>query len=339
MSYSIDREIARFARLAGATADAVTLEPLCEHGVLVTPRRGGLVRAPAKRVALTLMGITHGNESAGLAVINQLLAQLVSGVVHLRIPVALLLGNPPASLAGKRFLDRDLNRSFNRGKSQLREERRALELEAVLRETAYFVDYHQVTRRSGRPFFIFPYQPKSFAFARAIGPRHTVVTHWGKPFSAEGMCSDEYVNSFGGTGISFELGQNGFDAYQIAVGVEAGLQAIRAVTEQLERGSFGDPLGLDGEECGDLFTWAEIVPWPEGSYVELRAEWNNFDVVGLGETVGLVDGVPLTARHAGRMLFPKYLTREEQKALASRPTELFRIMREIAVSELPAASG
>lgn len=335
MSYSIDREITRFNKLAASRSDHVTIEPLCDQAVLVTPRSRQLLHPPGKRVALALLGITHGNEWAGIAVINQILGRVLAGSVDLRIPVAFLLGNPAAAVVNKRFLDRDLNRSFNRSQAVLREERRALELADILQDTAYLLDFHQVTRRSDRPFFIFPFNSKSYAFARAIGPRHTVVTHWGRPFSSEGMCSDEFVISRGGTGISFELGQNGFDHYQIAVGVDAGLEALRVVTEQMAHGQFLDPLNLAEEETGELYTWAEIAPWPERGYVELRADWNNFDRVQLGEVIGTIDQEPILAQNAGRMLFPKYLTREEQAALTVRPTELFRIMRPISPADLP----
>lgn len=336
MIYSIERELQRFARFSHETVGAFKLESVCDHGLLITPKRGGVVRAPGKRIALTLQGITHGNELAGLAVINQILHQILSGLIDLRIPLALVLGNPAAAQANRRFLDRDLNRSFRREQQSLREERRASELAVVLGDSAYLVDFHQVTRPSDRPFFIFPYQAKNYAFARAIGPRHTIVTHWGKPFSSEGMCTDEYVNSCGGTGISFELGQNGFDAYQIAVGVEAGLEAIRAVTAQLERGDWGHQNAvLTPADYGELYTWAEIAPWPEGMYVELRPHWRNFDLVQENDHIATVDGQAMFAKTAGRMLFPKYLTRTDQASLASRPSELYRLVRAIQDKDLP----
>ena len=335
MSYSIEREIARFRQVTRVRSAAVSIAPVCEHGLLVTPRHGELLSAEGKSVTLALLGITHGNEWACIAVINQILARILAGAVPLMTSVAFLLGNPAAAQQNRRFLERDLNRSFNRQQTGLREEQRALELAGVLRDTSYLVDFHQVTRKSDRPFFIFPYNPRSYAFARAIGPRHTVVTHWGKPFSNEGMCSDEFVISCGGTGISFELGQNGFDHYQIAVGVNAGLEAIRVVGELLGEGQARDPLALAPEETGELYTWAEIVAWPETGYVELRPEWNNFDCIEQGESLGTIDGKQMPAHHAGRILFPKYLTRDEQAKLTSRPTELIRIMRPISSADLP----
>lgn len=334
MSYTIEREIARFESFQGVSGQ-VKAERLCDFGILVSPKSGALKGKGAKDIALTLMGITHGNETAGIAVLNQLLALLSSGAVRLQIPVAFLLGNPWAARENKRFLERDLNRSFARKDPRAKEELRARDLMAVLARTDFIVDFHQTTKQSDRPFFIFPYSKPSFAFARELAPRQTIVTHWGKSFSVEGMCSDEYVNSQGGTGISVELGQNGFDPYQIGGGVEAGLWAIRTVTDRWQ-GGVGDPFAKGrADNDPELYTWASIVPWPEAGFVDLDEGWTNFKPVEAGQRLGTVDGEVLKAPAAGRMLFPKYLTRDQQRVLDSRPTELCRIMKRIGIEDLP----
>jgi hypothetical protein len=270
-------------------------------------------------------------------VLNGLLALLNRGAVNLRLPVAFLLGNPWAAKENKRFLERDLNRSFNRKDPAAAEELRARDLGAVLKDTAYIVDYHQTSRVSERPFFIFPYGRRSLAFARAVGPRQTIVTHWGRPFSSEGMCSDEFVNSQGGTGISLELGQNGFDPYQIAVGIECGLWALRTVTDELE-GRAKDAHPVETRRAAteaEIYTWADIMPWPAAGTVALDEGWYNFRDVARGQRLGTLDGKPLLATVDGKMLFPKYLTAEQQRQLESRPTELCRIMKRINEVELP----
>lgn len=334
MSYTIEREIARFESFQGSSGE-VKAERLCDYGILVSPRTGALPAKGKKDIALTLMGITHGNETAGIAVLNSLLALLSSGSLRLEIPVAFLLGNPWAAREDKRFLERDLNRSFNRAHPEAKEERRAAELAEVLKRTDFIVDFHQTTKPSDRPFFIFPYTKPSFAFARELAPRQTIITHWGKPFSVEGMCSDEYVNSQGGTGISLELGQNGFDPYQIGGGVESGIWAMRTVTDRW-KGGHPDPFArARADNDPEIYTWAGVVPWPEEGFVDLDEGWTNFKPVEAGQRMGTVDGKPLVAPVGGRMLFPKYLTRDQQRALESRPTELCRIMKRIETRDLP----
>jgi hypothetical protein len=334
MFYDIEREIARFedlfSRLPALRAGELSVERLCAHGYLVKPTRTAVSVPGQKRIALALMGLTHGNEWAGAAVVANLAALMASGQLTPGAPTAFFLGNTAAGRENKRFLDRDMNRSFGRKTRELREEARAAELAAVLKDAAFFLDYHQVSRPSDRPFFIFPYSKASFDLARAIAPRKTVVTHWGKPFSSEGMCSDEFVNGQGGVGLSLELGQNGFDPYQIAVGVEAGIWAMRAVLPEMQ------PFGrlVAGEE-GEIFTWAEIMPWPDGEYVELVEGLTNFKMLQPGERVGTVDGKPIVTATGGRVLFPKYMTRDQQKTMETRPTELLRVMKKITEIDLP----
>lgn len=334
MTFPIHREIERFERFISQPPRQLTIERLDEFGVLVKPQASNRFNAnfpDGKDIGLVLMGLTHGNEWAGGAIINEILGHIAAGNVVLDIPVAFVLGNPWAARANKRFIERDLNRSFAKAEPKACEELRAKVLTPILKRTAYLVDYHQTSRESDRAFFIFPYAKPSFAFARAMAPRLTIVTHWGKPFSAEGMCTDEFVNSQGGVGVSLEVGQNGLDPYQIAVGVDAGLWAIRAASDLL-RGT--QPAERERSEP-EIYTWAEIMPWPKTGVVELNAGWSNFRDVALGERLGTVGGGPLTATSAGKMLFPKYLSPEQQAALESRPTELCRLMKRITTRDLP----
>lgn len=334
MSWNIENEINRFTSFPKTAASHLAVEPLCEFGFVVKPRSGPVM--PVKKsFALTILGLTHGNEYAGVAVVNSILSFLNTGSVKLDFPVAFALGNPWAARENKRFLERDLNRSFARADSVLLEEKRADVLESLLKETAYLVDFHQVSRPSDRPFFIFPYTKSSYAFARSIVPAMTMVTHWGDAFSAEGMCTDEFVNEHGGTGISIELGQNGFDVYQVAAGIEAGLRAITVASAAL-RGQPADAFTADmAFNTGELYTWSEIIRWPDQGIVDLREGWINFGAVAAGESLGTVDGRPIHVKEGGRILFPKYLTRDQQAQLTTRPTELCRIMKKIEVNDLP----
>ncbi len=335
MSWIIADEIDRFNSFPKKVASHLAVEAVCEHGFVVKPRTSGTRLATNKKFGLTILGLTHGNEYAGVAVLNNVLALINSGVVKLEIPVVFVLGNPWAALENKRFLDRDLNRSFCRVENALREEKRADVLEGILKDTSFLVDFHQVSRPSDRPFFIFPYTKASYGFAREIFPAMTMVTHWGDSFSSEGMCTDEFVNLEGGTGISIELGQNGFDVYQVAAGTESAVKAIYTANRAL-KGEVLDAFSLGSSaNRGELYSWAEIIKWPDAGIVDLKEGWINFGAVKAGEALGTIDGRPINVREGGRILFPKYLTHEQQLQLTTRPTELCRIMKPIAVSDLP----
>lgn len=206
------------------------------------------------------------------------------------------------------------------------EAKRADILEQILAKTAYLVDFHQTREISENPFFIFPHTKNGFAFAQAIAPQIPVITHWGKPFSADGRCSDEYVNSQGGVGITIEVGQNGYAPFSIGAGVWAAMQAVRTVTAYL----IGAPLVHDKEVTPQIYTWLEILGYGEGD-VSLVPGWRNFSHVSAGQKIGVRDGKDIIAPAEAWLLFPQYPKPTDKR----RPAELCRLMRRITVDELP----
>ncbi|MBQ46268.1 MAG: hypothetical protein CMP10_02010 [Zetaproteobacteria bacterium] len=299
-------------------------ESVCQYGYRILPSHSEPTAVRGKKNGLTLMALTHGNELGGIAVLNDVLNWLKEDSSRLKYPMQIILGNPWASLENKRFKERDLNRSFDRPSAETHEERRANELEPLLAETAWLLDIHQTIEPAERPFMIFPYTEGGVHFARQVAPRLPIVTHWGDSFSAEGKCSDEYVNSAGGVGITIELGQNGIQPYQVAVGVQACLNAMDAVSLYHKNKSVEPRL-----EEAEIFTWGQVVPWPENDSV-LDEGWYNFKEVKKGEKLGGSNSDPIIAELDGAVLFPKYL----RKSTTRKPTEICRIMKKVQASEL-----
>lgn len=112
----------------------------------------------------------HGNETAPIEVLNNLLNELLDDQWQLACPVLLILGNPPAMDAGDRFIDVNLNRLFGGAHNRpeyrgLPEAARALALERACeafasRHSANLCHYdlHTAIRPSLREkFALYPY--------------------------------------------------------------------------------------------------------------------------------------------------------------------------------------
>ncbi|CAM3668392.1 succinylglutamate desuccinylase [Xenorhabdus thuongxuanensis] len=120
----------------------------------------------------------HGNETAPVEILIQLLSQLAQGKLPLQHNLLLIFGNLPAMQAGQRYIDSDLNRMFG-GRYQNfplgSESNRAMELESVIRqffnEPAVMVstkhrhlDLHTAIRGScHEQFALLPYQAREYA--------------------------------------------------------------------------------------------------------------------------------------------------------------------------------
>lgn len=137
-------------------------------GVLdIVPPAG---RSNPNAEAIIVSAGVHGNETAPIEVLNRLVSELIDGEWELACPVLLILGNPPAMVAGERFTEVNLNRLFNgaHGRSEydgLVEAARAQLLEEACRQFAmanpqalYHYDLHTAIRPSHRErFALYPF--------------------------------------------------------------------------------------------------------------------------------------------------------------------------------------
>lgn len=324
-----------FDHLMTLASHKLKVETVAPRAFVIRPKHGGVWNGShEKPIALSLIGLIHGVEVGGLGVLCSLLELLVHDGMPLNISLGIAVGNAQAAEKSVRFVERDLNRSFGREAAMLLEEKRADELELLLCHSRYFIDFHQVKLPSPSPFWIFPYTPDGLAFARAIGPDVPLITHWGKGFSADGQCSDEFVNKQGGAGVTIELGQNGFDARQIGLGLQIALQGISYVSSKLS-GSM--PMQRTVAVRAPVYTWGEIVPYPNTGAPVLDAGWSNFMPVKKGQRLGLFDGQEIKASTDGLILFPKYPDLAADGRYSNTPpaAELVRILKQIDESQLP----
>jgi succinylglutamate desuccinylase len=333
----IDQHIEHFRKAVRSARKRFASAEISPDAICIGPDMASVqnATAPGGTINLSITAIIHGNEVGGLPVVTKILDQILTGEIKLKSTIGIALGNIEAAREGRRFLDRDLNRSFGMGSlSESREGQRARQLQQLLRQSRYLLDIHQTREPSRTPFFIFPWARRSFDFARMISKELPIVTHWGGSFSQDGMCSDEYVNAKGGTGITIELGQCGFDPEQVEVGFSSTLHALHATgsadVQQLSA------LRVPKEFTGSIYTWNGMIPYPKIGDVTLMPGFENFQTLVAGTLVARHNDQEITAPVGGRILFPKYVRPGTPDAEGPRPAELCRIMKTITSEELPA---
>lgn len=163
--------------LTSATADLPELKTTLPDGTSVYRESVGVLHCtpPADRTnpnqeALIVSAGIHGNETAPIEVLNTLVSELLNGEWQLACPLLLILGNPPAMVAGKRFVDANLNRLFSGAHRKpeyngLPEAARALLIETACREFSgehpqalSHYDLHTAIRPSQREkFALYPF--------------------------------------------------------------------------------------------------------------------------------------------------------------------------------------
>lgn len=126
------------------------------------------------RQAVVLSAGIHGNETAPIELLDQLVNEILAGVRPLAVRLLVVLGNPPAMRANQRYLASDMNRMFGGRYQQFepcRETERAQQLEQVVSSffagelaTRFHYDLHTAIRGSLLPRFgILPYQPQRYS--------------------------------------------------------------------------------------------------------------------------------------------------------------------------------
>lgn len=275
---------------------------------------------------VVLGAIVHGDEVGSLPAIVGLLDRLLHDQLRYGGKLTVFLGNPEASLAGRRFLESDLNRVFVDDPPNDHEGRRAQELRPILGAADVFLDLHQTILPTDRPFYIFPWSVPGWQWARAIGGAQTWVTRPPtQSFSPGTCCADEYVRLRGLPGLTLELGHRGF-CDQAAARATSAIDRLLAVA---------DHVGTGVETLAGAATHAPDLDFVETRWrcpfddptLRLRPGLTNFAPVSAGEVLTAPGSPERIAPVSGLVLFPKYPDyTPDGRAVEPRPGEIVRIV-------------
>ncbi len=123
------------------------------------PAAGVLEITPASitRQSIVISCGVHGNETAPIELVGALTEDILSGALSVKSRILIVVGHPRAIIAGKRFIDTNLNRLFGSPSAEKSgyEGRRAEELKAVVSDffstsevARYHLDLHTAIRPS-----------------------------------------------------------------------------------------------------------------------------------------------------------------------------------------------
>ncbi|MGH8482829.1 MAG: succinylglutamate desuccinylase [Pseudomonas sp.] len=249
------------------------------------------VRPPEVRdngMDLLLSAGIHGNETAPIELLDELLHGIARGEIKPRARILFLFGNPEAIRKGERYLEQDVNRLFN-GRHELSsgtEALRACELErlattffSVPGRTRLHYDLHTAIRGSKiEQFALYPYkegrQHSRRELARLSAAGMEAVLLQSKPSITFTAFTYETLDA---EAFTLELGK----ARPFGQNEQVNLERLETRLKQIIEGNEpGEPEALDGLK---LFSVArEIIKHSDSFHLHLPADIENFSELSKG---------------------------------------------------------
>lgn len=298
---------------AASPSRATTVNrPIDERRIL--GRYGDDVDGP---LVLCVAGI-HGNEPSGVHAVRRVIAQLTELQPAFRGRFLAVSGNRPALQAGRRFIERDLNRGWNVRRvsrtlerpETVEDEEQAALLEILvpaIREAAgpvYLLDLH-TTSSASPPFLTLGDSLRTRMFARKLGMPLVL----GIEEKIDAMV--DYLAEFGTVGVGIEAGQHE-DPRSVDLH-EAGLWLSLAAAGCLQEGTEVVDLGACRTEIREarngLSRVFEVIYRrainPEDGF-RMTPGFANFTAVRAGQIVAHDARGPVPTPMRGRLFLPLY---------------------------------
>lgn len=261
-------------------------------------------RAAEPGPAAAIVGGVHGNERAGIRVVDALKRLFDAGMlVPRRGTVYLALGNPQAVAAGTRAVGEDLNRCFTdavlAGAGDAYAHRRARDLAAAFRGVRFGIDIHG-TNTPSQPFLVI----QGAARAQDAGilgclSADLVLRDPGLVFAGQPATLDELFSRDGGLGICYETG---------AAGDESNVdRTVGEVADALRLGGWLDGglrKGMHPPKREYVLKEAVIMTAAGFRFAEGVGD-ENFQPVRKGVLIGHHGAAPFRAGEDALLVFPK----------------------------------
>ena len=262
---------------------------------------------------------THGDEIGSLPPALKLFKAFTEGKTSFKGKWTLIWGNPEASKLRQRFVEQDLNRVYGQLDGNSLECQRARQISPIIKDAAFFVDFHQTIMPTLIPFYCSNVYKVSYDLARALGGANVLFST--KPPSKnnprrEIKTHNNFATFYNIPSVTIEIGVKGFNKSSelLADHILKRLLKIAALyssdettSDLLSKESLKHP-PLSIFECchKEPFTHPETM---------LLAGWKNFAPINKGDIVGYKDSQqkdPLIAPCKGVIIFPKYPQRNEK---------------------------
>ncbi|MBT8478218.1 MAG: succinylglutamate desuccinylase/aspartoacylase family protein [Gemmatimonadetes bacterium] len=301
---------------------------------------------------LICLGGLHGNEPAGVLALRRVLATLNDTKPTFHGQIVAIAGNLRALKAGRRFLQRDLNRGWSpRGMRRVEkslgapaEDGEQAELIAVLRKElegdrsqVRVIDLHTASAE-GPPFLTFADTIRNREFARRIG----LPLVLGIEEQIDGALL-EVITAAGPITLGIEAGQHddpaSVDHHERAVWMALIAAGHIAAADVPDLDSMRDALSAARRDLPMIFEVRYRKPVGENDGFSMRPGYRNFQRISAGEEVGRDRHGPVTAPEDGRIFLPLYQEQGDDGFFVVRDVHpvwlhLSAVLRRLRISSL-----
>jgi len=262
----------------------------------------------------------HGNEIAGLSIVNALLDAIIKKKTTPQLNIIFCLANREAVKKNRRQINRDLNRSFHVPSPGCAEEERASELEDLAQQAHLVLDLHQTTADAISPFFLLRPLPANLNLLNLLKlPNWPVVLYKEGNFSADGSSFSTSCFKNAIPFITVELGLVGLQPEFEQLLVNNLITIITCQTPLLWRHS----LSQKPAHCAnDFFQEAEVI-LKVNADDHLVPGMKNLSPVKIGAELYYQNNTIIKSNGDYFVLFPKYGIYRDTSS------ELVRLLRKV----------